>query len=170
MVLDDPYKLPFADNSIDAAVSSSCFEHSEMFWLLFLEVIRVLKPNGLFFLNVPSNGSFHRYPVDCWRFFPESGKALVSWAKHNGYSSILLESFVSHQQVNVWNDFVAVYLKDEQFQTDYPERMITGRNDIENATVSNHPDLISFSGATEDLRNLSAMKRKLEKVKKIIES
>src|SRR5690242_17879182 len=68
VILKDPYKLPFEDRSADFVVSSSCFEHSEMFWLLFLEILRILKPEGVFYLNVPSNGIFHRYPVDCWRF------------------------------------------------------------------------------------------------------
>ncbi len=31
MVLDDPYRLPFATGSIDAVVSTSCFEHVEFF-------------------------------------------------------------------------------------------------------------------------------------------
>lgn len=165
VILDDPYKLPFADNSTDVVVSSSCFEHSEMFWLLFLEAIRILKPNGLFYLNAPSNGSFHRYPVDCWRFFPDSGKALITWAKYNGYNSILLESFVSYQQTNVWNDFVAVFLKDAKFQVDYPERMFTGRNDVENISVSSHEKIINYNATTEDLRNLSKMKKQLEQIK-----
>ena len=73
IVLSDPYKLPFDSSSIDIAVSSSCYEHSEFFWLSFLEVMRVLKDDGLFYLNVPSDGAFHRYPVDCWRFYPDSG-------------------------------------------------------------------------------------------------
>ena len=30
----------------------------------------------LFYLNAPSNGEFHRYPVDCWRFYPDAGGAL----------------------------------------------------------------------------------------------
>lgn len=170
VILDDPYKLPFADNSIDVVVSSSCFEHSEMFWLLFLEVIRILKPTGIFYLNVPSNGSFHRYPVDCWRFFPDSGRALIKWAKHNGYDSILLESFISHQQVNAWNDFVAIFLKDSQFQFNYPERMFTGRDDVENVTVSNHEEIINFKAATEDLRNLSKMTKQIAQIKSVIGS
>ena len=77
-VLKDPYNLPFENNSVDVVVSSSCLEHSELFWLSFIEIIRILKPNGLFYLNAPSNGAFHRYPVDCWRFYPDSGKALVN--------------------------------------------------------------------------------------------
>jgi SAM-dependent methyltransferase len=77
IVLDDPYRLPFESESVDIVVSSSCFEHSELFWVLFLEIMRVLKAPGLFYLNVPSNGPFHRHPVDCWRFYPDSGDALV---------------------------------------------------------------------------------------------
>jgi SAM-dependent methyltransferase len=86
IIIDDPYKLPFEDNSLDAIVSSSCFEHSEFFWLLFNEIMRVLKPTGLFYLNAPSNGLFHRYPVDCWRFYPDSGNALANWANRSGYN------------------------------------------------------------------------------------
>src|SRR5260370_39370721 len=37
-VLTDPYHLPFENESADVVVSSSCFEHSEMFWLVFTEV------------------------------------------------------------------------------------------------------------------------------------
>ena len=96
-VLKDPYNLTFENNSVDVVISSSCFEHSELFWLLFIEIIRILKPNGLFYLNAPSNGAFHRHPVDCWRFYPDSGKALVKWAKKNGFNTLLLESFISNQ-------------------------------------------------------------------------
>lgn len=39
IVLDDPYKIPLDDNSVDYVISSSCFEHSEFFWLSFLEVM-----------------------------------------------------------------------------------------------------------------------------------
>jgi len=124
VVLDDPYRLPFADHSIDAVVSSSCFEHVEMFWLTFNEVLRVLKPEGLFYLNAPSNGDFHRYPVDCWRFYPDAGAALVRWGQRSGYSPVLLESFTAYQQLDVWSDFVAVFLKDEARASQHPHRMI----------------------------------------------
>src|SRR5690606_32296760 len=55
VIIDDPYKLPMEDNSVDICVSSSCFEHADFFWLSFLEVMRILKPDGLFYLNAPSN-------------------------------------------------------------------------------------------------------------------
>src|ERR1035437_5767786 len=118
VVLEDPYKLPFEDASVDIVVSSSCLEHSEMFWVVFLEILRVLKPAGLCYLNVPSNGEFHRYPVDCWRFYPDSGNALVTWARRNDYPTVLLESFTGNQAntgepgLQQWSDYIAVFLKD----------------------------------------------------------
>ena len=45
IVLEDPYCLPFADNSVDVVVSSSCFEQAEFFWLLFLTISDFI--NGL---------------------------------------------------------------------------------------------------------------------------
>ena len=83
IIIEDPYTIPLRDEFADIVLSSSCFEHSEMFWLVFLEIMRILKPGGLLYLNVPSNGPFHRYPVDCWRFYPDSAKALETWGKRN---------------------------------------------------------------------------------------
>ena len=164
VVIYDPYELPFEDDSVDVVVSSSCLEHSEMFWLLHLEVLRILRPHGLFYLNVPSNGAFHRYPVDCWRFYPDSGRALVNWSKRNGINSALLESFVSHQKVNPWNDFVAVFVKDASQHLRYPDRMHTGRSDVENAFLMGSDEVMNFSAATEDLRNLGVLRKQLQQM------
>lgn len=118
IVLEDPYKLPFEENTIDVVVSSSCFEHSEMFWLTFLEISRILKPSGLFYLNAPSACGFHRYPVDCYRFFPDSGNALAKWANRNGYKMLVLEHYTSG------SDYICIFLKGEQFVEKYPRRCI----------------------------------------------
>jgi SAM-dependent methyltransferase len=123
VVITDPYSLPFEENSFDVCVSSSCFEHSEFFWLLFNEIIRILKPNGVLYINVPSNGGVHRFPVDCWRFYPDSGMALQNWGRRSGYKTILLESFTGKQKGDAWNDFIAVFLKDERCAQDYSGRM-----------------------------------------------
>jgi SAM-dependent methyltransferase len=154
LILDDPYTLPFEDNSLDVVVSSSCFEHSEFFRLLFLEIMRVIKPEGLFYLNVPSNGVFHRYPVDCWRFYPDSGVALANWAKRNGLKTTVLESYTSEQESDTWNDFVCVFLKDEAFASSYPDRITSKFTKQTNAL--RHPDLDQFLNRTElpeDLEN-----------------
>ena len=123
VVLRDPYSLPFEDNSIDACVCSSCFEHSEFFWLLFNELLRILKPDGVLYVNAPSNGVFHRFPVDCWRFYPDSGIALESWGRRSGYAVILAESFIGPKQKEGWKDFVGIFVKDRAFIGKYRARI-----------------------------------------------
>lgn len=152
VVLEDPYRLPFADNSIDMVVSSSCFEHSELFWVLFLEIVRVLRPGGLFYLNVPSNGMFHRYPVDCWRFYPDSGRALVTWARRNGHDVALLESFVGRQSpvAEGWNDFIAVFLKGSAQAARFPQRISARHRDLFNVSGSDVAELENAEAFSED--------------------
>lgn len=154
VILNDPYTLPFDDNQADVILSSSCFEHSEMFWIVFLEVMRVLKPTGVFYLSVPSNGAFHRYPVDCWRFYPDSGNALVAWAKRNGVNAKLLESFTSLQDQDIWNDFTAVILKDDAYCNQYPNRMSSHRSDVENVIICGSDNIAQFQTFPEDQRKL----------------
>lgn len=77
VVLDSPYRLPFAAGSVDVVVSGQAFEHIEHFWMTWLEMQRVLRPGGLVFLIAPSRGPEHRYPQDCWRFYPDGYRALA---------------------------------------------------------------------------------------------
>jgi SAM-dependent methyltransferase len=136
IVLEDPYRLPFDTASVDIVLSTSAFEHCEMFWLLFIEALRILKPDGLFYLNCPSNGKFHRYPVDCWRLYPDSGMALIKWAHRNNFNATLLESFIDRQDNDGWNDFVAVFLKDAAWLSAYPHR-IAASNEWRMQSVAN---------------------------------
>jgi hypothetical protein len=106
----------------------------------------VLKPNGLFYLNAPSNGIFHRFPIDCWRFYPDSGKALVNWAQRNNYKTVLLDSFIGQQDNDIWNDFVAVFLKDEQFISNHSDRIMNHYNTFTNGKLYGNEDLINFMG------------------------
>lgn len=144
IVLDDPYKLPFEDDSLDIVVCSSCLEHSQFFWLLFLEIVRTLKSDGLIYLNAPSNGSFHRYPVDCWRFYPDSGHALVAWANKEGYPLALLESFIGDQSKSnikdgaAWHDFVAIFVKSTEIEHKYKNRIVDTLNNYSNGCSSIH--------------------------------
>jgi SAM-dependent methyltransferase len=123
VVLTDPYRFPFADNHADAVVTSSCFEHCQFFWITFLETMRIVKPDGLVYVNAPSGGVYHRYPTDNWRFYPDAGLALNAWAKVSGYDSSLLESFIGWQNETISNDFVAVFLKDRSAAARHPQRM-----------------------------------------------
>jgi SAM-dependent methyltransferase len=159
IVLADPYALPFPDGHADVIVSSSCFEHSEMFWLLFVELLRVLRPDGLLFISAPSNGPFHRYPVDCWRFYPDSGAALVTWARRCGLQPALLESYVSAQSaINPWgwNDFVAVFVKDEACADRHARRILDTKSDFFNGMVRGGGWFSNFTRHSQDMLKLRA--------------
>jgi SAM-dependent methyltransferase len=104
--------LPLRSRCADLVLASSAFEHDAFFWETFLELARILKSGGLLYLNVPSNGEYHRYPADNWRFYPDSGKALERWAEKRGYRLSLVESFVAERKGDKWNDFVAVFAKE----------------------------------------------------------
>ena len=136
-VLNHPFKLPIEDASVDVIVTSSCYEHSSFFWMNFLEAMRVLKPKGLLYVNAPSNGVFHRYPVDSWRFYPDAGNSLVQWGRYNSYECELLESFIGATNKNgyPWNDFVAVFLKDKKYIESYKKRIIDDAKGFTNGVV-----------------------------------
>lgn len=153
IIIDDPYKLPFDDNSVDIVLSTSCFEHCEFFWVLFTEIMRILKPSGLFYLNAPSNGRFHRYPFDYWRFYPDSGLSLQNWSIRNGYNTVLLESMIGNQTKNSkekWNDFVAVFLKDKKYINLYPDRIQNNFDDYTNGHLYNTDEMNKFTNILED--------------------
>ena len=81
IVLKDPYNWrEIKSGSADVVVSGQAFEHIEFFWLTMLEIARVLKPEGLCCLIAPSGGPEHRYPIDCWRYYPDGFAALARFA------------------------------------------------------------------------------------------
>lgn len=76
-----PYRWPeVRRESFDVVLSGQTFEHVRFPWVTMLEVERVLRRGGLFFLIVPSSGPEHRFPIDCWRFYPDGLVALAHWA------------------------------------------------------------------------------------------
>lgn len=77
VVLTSPYRLPIASSSSDLVLSGQAFEHIEYFWQTWLEMLRIAKPGALLFLIAPSRGPEHRYPQDCWRFYPDGYAALA---------------------------------------------------------------------------------------------
>lgn len=126
-VVSDAHDIPFQNNLFDIVISSSCFEHDDMFWITFLEMCRVVKPGGYMYIQAPSNGPYHGWPGDNWRFYIDSWKALEKWGKHAGHNIELVEHYIdettppSESEGNrVWNDSVAVYRKIENqlFKTD----------------------------------------------------
>lgn len=81
VVVRDPYRWrEIPSETADVVVSGQALEHVEFFWVTLLEIRRVLKPGGLCCIIAPSGGPEHRYPVDCWRFFPDGMKSLARYA------------------------------------------------------------------------------------------
>jgi len=71
IMMPDPDRLPFDDESFDIVISGSTMEHVARPWRWLPELARVLKPGGL--LAIVTHWSFkeHRYPCDYWRFMPD---------------------------------------------------------------------------------------------------
>jgi len=82
IVLRTPYVWnEVASESADVLISGQAFEHIQYFWITMLEVARVLKPGGICCILAPSSGPEHRYPLDCWRFYPDGMVSLAHFAQ-----------------------------------------------------------------------------------------
>lgn len=99
-------------NSFDAIISGQTFEHNPFFWATFAEISRVLRPGGLACVIAPGSGRVHRYPVDCWRFYPDSWAALCSLTQME-----LVESYYETDSMTVampgnhWRDSAVIARK-----------------------------------------------------------
>jgi SAM-dependent methyltransferase len=109
LALSNAYELPFADGSFEVVLSGQMLEHCGQFWRVFNEIFRILKPDGLAFVIAPSGGPVHRYPVDCYRFYPDSYQALADW------SGLRLVQSWSDER-GPWRDLVGVFQKGESLQ------------------------------------------------------
>jgi SAM-dependent methyltransferase len=105
--------FPFEDGSVDIVVSTSCFEHDPCFWLTFREMARVVKEGGYIYVNAPSNGLYHGYPGDNWRFYGDAGQALAHWSgrifEGKSYPTQVEESFHVLPKKYIWTDFICVW-------------------------------------------------------------
>ena len=114
IVLRDPYHWrEVTSESADVIVSGQTFEHTEFFWLSIREIARALKVGGLLCLIAPSAGDEHRYPVDCWRVYPDGLRAAARYA---GLETI--EAWTQWENLpqydnesNKWHDSVLVARK-----------------------------------------------------------
>jgi SAM-dependent methyltransferase len=104
LVMHDPYRIPLDSDSMDILISGQAFEHCPYFWLLFSEMVRVCKPGGLICIIAPSEGPIHRFPVDCYRFCPDSFAALAEYAKCEAVK-------IHHDERPPWRDLVGVFRK-----------------------------------------------------------
>ena len=71
IVASELYHYPVENESFDVVVSGQTLEHVEDLLAVTLEMKRALKPGGSMCVIAPCNDVEHRYPIDCWRFFPD---------------------------------------------------------------------------------------------------
>lgn len=141
--------LPFADDFADCVLSSSQMEHDDFFWMTFLDVARITKPGGCIYINAPSNGPYHRFPNDNWRFYPDCGHVLARWAKSNGLHVELMESFVSDREDGMWCDFVGIFIKGETVPA--PSRFVADEVPCRNVWKFGAAEPERFSAKVEDM-------------------
>jgi SAM-dependent methyltransferase len=99
---------------MDVVISGQVLEHAEYFWITALEMARVLKPGGLICLIAPSAGPEHRYPVDCWRFYPDGMRAIAKFAHLDCLEvKTAWDNFGDHES-DMWHDTVAVMRKPQR--------------------------------------------------------
>lgn len=144
-------RYPFEDGHFDLVMASSVFEHDPVFWLTFVEMCRVTKPGGYLYINAPSNGLYHRYPLDHWRFYPDAGRALASWATTQQQAVQLIESFVIDHDGEIFNDFVGVFLK-EPSSNKLPDFLINEKISCSNVTTYKSDEVSNFRECPQDMR------------------
>jgi SAM-dependent methyltransferase len=136
-VLADGYDWREIDSdSVDVVLCSQVLEHTRYPWRVVQEIARVLRPRGLAFLAAPSAGHVHRYPEDCFRYYPDGLPAL---ARAGGLD--IVDANVQQRPVyrsNIWYDAVAVVQKPdlppEQAGRWYGRRQLGGlslRDDVQ---------------------------------------
>ncbi|MEK9175714.1 MAG: class I SAM-dependent methyltransferase [Patescibacteria group bacterium] len=67
-VAGDILHLPFEDASFDSVVCLEVLEHVADTQGALREILRVLKPNGVFMVSTPMHWPLHYEPMDYWRF------------------------------------------------------------------------------------------------------
>ncbi|WP_167075058.1 methyltransferase domain-containing protein [Sphingomonas vulcanisoli] len=142
--------LPMETGYCDAILASSVFEHDPKFWYTFEEMCRVTSPGGFVYLNVPAGGALHRFPYDCWRFYPDAGLALEQLSAGTAYPVCLVESFTTERIADQWNDFVAVFQRDGGAEP--PVERIHKFVNYRNLYTNARHDVLSLEVLPEDMR------------------
>jgi SAM-dependent methyltransferase len=112
IVLRTPYVWnEIASKSADVVISGQAFEHIQYFWITMLEVARVLKPGGMCCIIAPSSGPEHRYPLDCWRFYPDGMASLAHFAQMEVIDAVTQWQDLGYADSDCWHDSMLVCRK-----------------------------------------------------------
>ncbi|MBQ3402682.1 MAG: class I SAM-dependent methyltransferase [Synergistaceae bacterium] len=143
VVMNEPYKWDnLEDESFDFVISANAFEHIEFPWLTIKEIYRKLKQGGFACIHAPLSIPEHRYPVDCYRYYPDGFRALGKWGGFQVISATVggVPSMSAPKEWDEFNDSLMILLKSDKpvNPDDYPvlkyERRIEFVGD--NASIS----------------------------------
>jgi len=81
--------LPFADSEFDTVILSDVLEHIPTPETLWSEMRRILRPDGIAFVNTPFFYWVHSEPHDYYRY---TSFALTRFAEQSGFNVLLLEA------------------------------------------------------------------------------
>ena len=100
----------FGENYADAIFTASTFEHISKPWIAAQEILKVLKPNGVWFCQSHFNFPEHGFPNDYMRFSTEAWKVLFE-----GCSEIIVGKefdaiLTPPKEITVWDKSAPVYL------------------------------------------------------------
>ena len=126
----------------DVVISAQVFEHNPFFWLTVLNMSLVVKPGGFILIVAPSAGAVHRYPLDCWRFYPDAGAALAAYACCEIVDFGLLNKDFPWNGAGNWRDWYCVLKKPD---------VDSGANDLMRQILSSHQDFPGFNVAQSKL-------------------
>lgn len=99
------------DAEFDVIISGQAFEHIEFFWLTIKEISRIMKKNAFLCVIAPSSGYEHKYPVDCWRFYPDGMRSIAKYANLTTLETYADWDNTKKYMDEVWKDCVLIAQK-----------------------------------------------------------
>jgi len=81
-VIADAHELSrsFGESSFDVIIACSLFEHLERPWIVAEEILKTLKPGGIFFIQTHQTFPVHGFPNDYFRYTREGLMVLFNKA------------------------------------------------------------------------------------------
>ena len=107
-VVADAHELSrvFGEASFDLVIAHSVFEHLERPWIAAEEILNILKPGGLFWIQTHQSFPVHGFPSDYFRYTTEGLKVLFARAseKYADYEfpAMIVSKECGSQVNNCW--------------------------------------------------------------------
>ena len=144
-VVGDAHKLSsyFGDKRFDLIFSNASFEHFAMPWLVSFEIVKLLKPGGIVFIETHFSFSSHERP---WHFFQFSDKAMeVLFPRSMGIE--VIESGLSNPIVGRFSCLADNYLRNKPVTGLYCHTEFLGRKVEEHKNFDwNKIDMVDVVG------------------------